>query len=94
MSKPKHTPGPWTANKRSIRSTERAIASVHCPKEWPENHPTVLADAALIACAPELLEALKDARRWILQAIEDEGASIMPEKLAAIIAKAEGGSHE
>lgn len=49
------------------------------------------ANATLIAAAPELLAALKDAARWInLLPAEIRDGSIMPEKLAEVIARAEG----
>lgn len=48
------------------------------------------ANATLIAAAPELLAALKDAARWInLLPAEIRDGSIMPEKLAEVIARAE-----
>ena len=50
MSKP--TPGPW---KRKIKSVLIPIA----PYEWAEAYGGSIANARLIAAAPDLLEALK-----------------------------------
>ena len=52
MSKP--TPGPW---KRKIKSVLIPIA----PYEWAEAYGGSIANARLIAAAPDLLEALRAA---------------------------------
>lgn len=85
----KHTPGPWrttrfTGNKSwtiQRSDTHEALASVR----------TGEANARLIAAAPEMLEALKEARGWI-ELAEDmcRDTSAALSKIDALIAKAEG----
>lgn len=75
MSKP--TPGPW---KRKIKSVLIPIA----PYEWAEAYGGSIANARLIAAAPDLLEALQDL-------CDTLGECGMTEKARAAIAKAEGG---
>lgn len=57
-----HTPGPWQVVEASefiiIHADEGAISVAGMPTEY-EDKATVLADARLIAAAPELLEACK-----------------------------------
>ena len=86
----KHTPGPWKANGRIIEKYDTGmgigafpIASVLRGYKQEEN-------AALIAAAPELLEAAK----WVLLEIANgHGAHGEPESaLRAAVAKAEGAS--
>ena len=76
MSKP--TPGPW---KRKIKSVLIPIA----PYEWAEAYGGSIANARLIAAAPDLLEALQD--------MVSDHASLSAATLAfarAAIAKATG----
>ena len=57
MSNVKHTPGPWhVANGCQIRGAKDQIA-----KAWMMRNGEGLANAKLIAAAPELLEALEEA---------------------------------
>ena len=75
-----NTPGPWhVANGCQIRSAKDQIA-----KAWMMRNGEGLANARLIAAAPELLEALEYAIRQI-----PELASVPGVKAA--IAKAKGG---
>lgn len=84
----KHTAEPWTTNGSIVRTvdgnnmTDRKIATVHGGFGEAEK----IANARLIAAAPELLEALKIVRK----------KSYLPTHCAAIIdaaiAKAEGGA--
>lgn len=77
----KHTPGPWRVDGRKITSDKHGlIATVD---EWsPE---VDAADSALIAAAPDLLEALKE-----IEALSGPTTAGRARKIArAAIAKAE-----
>lgn len=84
----KHTPGPWINTGLCIRNPD--YPPVVGPYIWPNE-----ADQALIAAAPELLEAL-DGIWWFIQ----KNARLLPadhnaidplmEKARAAIAKARG----
>ena len=96
MSKTKHTRGPWVADSRGLiyqESNNRGIArlvSDGCGY-----------DSALIAAAPELLEALALAEKYIRAAVS-EGAlqntalpvSNIQRFIEGVITKATGGSDE
>lgn len=100
--RPKHTPGPWEAQPEEahrdyirIRGTQLGlrykVANVLCPMYPGVADAELLetrANARLIAAAPELLEALKVAREWIVLALTAD----RPERIQidAAIAKAEG----
>jgi hypothetical protein len=66
----KHTPAPWeagtTSNPRAIVKMQRngtALPIAHMNKSlWDENNPRRIADLALLAAAPELLNALETLR--------------------------------
>lgn len=63
-----------------------------CAMHWPDRHRTeneVLANARLIAAAPEMLEALRRAERYISDDQPDEEGSLL-KAIRAAIAKAEG----
>ena len=81
-----HTPGPWhVANGCQIRSAKDQIA-----KAWMMRNGEGLANARLIAAAPELLEALEE----IVSAADGDGWSQLDadlRKARAAIAKAKGG---
>lgn len=76
----KFTPGPWTAKPFDrtwvvcFGGDEYLIGGVHLNRE---------ANARLIAAAPELLEALKDAYPYI-------DNNHLRQRIGAVIAKAEG----
>jgi len=87
-----HTPGPWI--------TQRSIAGVNGMRIVSEPSGLVVArvtqkadkplgqkeaDATLIAAAPNLLEALKDAQSWL----DYKAPSVIANKIANAIAKAE-----
>lgn len=95
---PRHTPGPWTITHQDmVRSRDRFIADCQaapmsarpCPAT-PED----MANARLIAAAPDLLEALKRLRDWWATEPEDRDGDEMPadvfDGMHAAIAKAEG----
>jgi hypothetical protein len=101
-----HTPGPWTvaSGQRSddggeayfeIGSQDGSLSSVaRCyfdPRLNEERH-AALADAALIAAAPELLEALEEMVRLSDELMERHGVGIYAGGARAAIAKARGGN--
>jgi len=90
----KHTPGPWSLNAQanalgaSVTSTVNKVRlTSHIP----------IADARLIAAAPEMLEALQQAQKslaWANVALDIPEHSTFRENMAivaAAIAKATGG---
>ena len=84
MTKTIHTPGPWeVAEKRD------GLQIIRNYEAWPVgtvlNCPKLEANAALIAAAPEMLEALKEV-------IQEMGAEDCPwyDKAKSAIDKAEG----
>ncbi len=98
----KHTPGPWTGKSRTlthggwrspeqlidITAGETLIASYStAPSEYPDDQ-TNVANARLIAAAPDLLEALKALCAAPLHSV-DARSELWVEAVAAI-AKAEG----
>lgn len=100
--KVKHTAGPWRYENGCLFSKERrlSIATVNILGSI-ETEPEELANAYLIASAPELLEACKRALPWMgkLIASRVHEDCVMPndavrtmEMLEAYIAKAEGRS--
>lgn len=106
----KHTPGPWSyepeINRVFSEPTQKCVAAPHIlgnpavMADWP-------ADARLIAAAPEMLEALKEARTDLMIAADnarhaaktdarwdgvDEKLMARVRLIDAVIAKAEGRS--
>ena len=55
------TPGPWEANLYRVFSKTKRIAEVETARC---NHAEIMANAHLIAAAPEMLEALRYVVRW------------------------------
>ena len=105
MTTLKHTPGPWTVNAWPQRHDEIRIGAVGTPlicaimvRDVSINEQK--ANARLIAAAPELLEALILARRYMLKDYPEEaGPYILPmymeqdlRRIDAAIAKAKGGA--
>ena len=97
-----HTPGPWKEKRKlAIYSADDEPICAVFPAETEERSK---ADARLIAAAPDLLEALKNAREWLdelaglvqsgmFDAAEDwagANAVSVDSTLAEAIAKAEG----
>jgi hypothetical protein len=94
MTKAAHTPGPW---KVDVFTTAILIESrVGCICEMPSDHgqhaERRVANARLIAAAPELLEALEDLDWGIGNGASDETWDAACAKARAAIAKAKGGS--
>jgi hypothetical protein len=78
MSNDKHTPGPWTINANKINGNGYHIVTVNSSATSEG-----IANARLIASAPELLEALIQARAE---------AKLVIDMVNAAIARAEGGA--
>jgi hypothetical protein len=90
---PKHTPGPWLWTGQYGRSNLFGadselvlfeVGGLYCK-----------GDALLIAAAPEMLEALKEARNFVGQFVRYEPPknhrdTLLLDKIEAAIAKAEG----
>lgn len=86
----KHTPGPWVANNctvmegiRSIAYTG-AIADHNNLETFEQNCFEAVANAHLIAAAPEMLEALEQAREFLAE------GSLLRNEIEALIRKAKG----
>ena len=85
-----HAPGPWVtdgsvnAENLDVINSEGRIAMIDDSRSTGWNVPTINANARLIAAAPELLEALKDA----IEIIEGTGLDASIQRAA--IAKALG----
>jgi len=97
MSAAKHTPGPWAVSGRTstcIRTAdqEQRIAYMETADNTIE---TCVANARLIAAAPELLEAAKDVIKLFHYHTEDAAdaadfAAAVEIQLESAISKAEG----
>lgn len=104
--KPQHTPGPWKVIRGELGGTNdqmvyvvdansKAVTlpiKISWPIKWDEGE-QILANAHLIAAAPDLLEAAKNALSLIEQKPQSsmtEQAIQWEEELRAAIAKAEG----
>lgn len=94
----KHTPGPWRVDTGQLVNcgpTSRYLyVSAHGKSlcNFLHDHPSDsdVANFNLIAAAPELLEALKDARRYVADYACDNPNHPTLAKVDAAIAKAEG----
>lgn len=89
----KHTEGPWTCDERGLVSgldrdrPESPSFDIFDAEEWPGSEQEALANAKLIAAAPEMLEALEKAEEWLKGwASAKHGLEI----IQAVIAKAKG----
>jgi len=92
-----HTPGPWEIHIYEF-GTSYSDGSFYvggpgfCIAQrapWPERAAESIANARLISAAPDLLAALKAARKFIGDCVPAHGEYVMPE-IEAAIAKAEG----
>lgn len=92
---PKHTPGPWHVgiNPGPMVYDEHGEQIADCRAVGYDNGGN-MANAALIAAAPDLLEACKTAENWLgeYETGPDSGLHGLLEQLRAAIAKASGGA--
>lgn len=96
----KHTPGPWTycpeiGHAGEIRAGSTRIANVCAPSMGPRQEDR--GNGALLASAPELLEALEQSLAWTVDLITSGDAGFWDEdkdpnviRMRAAIAKAKG----
>ncbi len=92
----KHTPGPWIVSRGanvkpfSVEAATSTIADIYRAK----GHGTCEANARLIAAAPELLEACREAKKLLEEVAEMNiqpfpiSAVALNRKLIALVAKA------
>lgn len=73
-----HTPGPWTRDGLTIKTSRGVIAA--CPVPQAGGVFDCQANATLIAAAAELVEALKEARAWF----PDSSRGRTPEERGAL----------
>ena len=92
MKKTKHTPGPWTYADGVLKSDNESLAILVIPKNVVSNEPERIANARLIAAAPELLEALEHLSREICAGEYVKHSPDALRKLNAAIVKARGES--
>lgn len=85
--KTKHTPGPWNAYKYPDTKTWTVAAKASVASKIKDE-----ADAKLIAAAPEMLEALETARKYVLGDIGPGREDEVLEYFDAVLAKARGES--
>lgn len=102
MSAGRHTPGPWRFNEATqtiVSNQSHPIAKLSDSYHRKLHDGTTGNDGALIAAAPELLEALKVWLRYFggdhetaILAIAEDGSTLThaQERARAAIAKAEG----
>lgn len=91
-----HTPGPWEVVEADeiyvVHAGSYTIATMGDPKSLMA-HEEKLANARLIAAAPELLDALKDMVEMAKQHWHSESSAPWPVPVALnVIAKVEGGA--
>jgi len=91
-----HTPGPWSLEVDAVISdaTEAHICTVLGGEGTrfidDEDNQECLANARLIAAAPDLLDALKEVQDWANDGFRVALRDDQKAKIAAAIAKAEG----
>lgn len=94
MTKPKHTPGPWTHVGSTIRTpgdgSHRKIADLGDPRgQLPSMFE---ANARLIAAAPELVQFARMMETYFDNNLDGYGD--FRQIVREILAKVDGGSHE
>ena len=83
----KHTPGPWVVNPRNAIVDAMPSGVAVCKLLWPtkeRSEAETMANATLIAAAPELLAELRKARDRLASAMRIGGSS--PEYIAEAVA--------
>ncbi len=78
MSETKWTPAPWSSDRHDVHShadiEDGGDIICEAPLGWNESMRRWKANARLISAAPDLLEALEEALRWIGKLNDWEGA--------------------
>jgi hypothetical protein len=96
VSAAKHTPGPWVVDGKQAWVTQGTRDLPIAALLWPtslRSEDETMANARLIAAAPELLEALIDLRRQVHEACARDGeGDFETGRAAASIAKATGAT--
>lgn len=94
VSQSKHTPGPWHTDQQGIRDAEGNLLAesfADIDKDIPSGETEQLANARLIAAAPELLEACWAVKAYMTGREESyKQAANAIDKVTKAIAKAEG----
>jgi hypothetical protein len=91
--KAKHTPESWevcSANKTEV-NTPSGIAIAECHMSQTIPHEEKVANAHLIAKAPKMLEALKEAKQYLDDRNLGDRAEELRKSLRLTIERAEGG---
>ena len=90
----RHTSGPWRVSPKSrylVRTDKYRICQVFKSTSTPSLNEAAMADAQLIAAAPELLEALKDISVWLTAPATDKATiDYWKQKVSTVMAKATG----
>lgn len=98
MSKPRHTPGPWTYTGNVFEAIKDASGEIVVYGLGPGSINQTDANARLIAAAPELLKALEKVRVYLLQRTidnpEDQEAQLALIDVQVAMEKAEGKNDE
>jgi hypothetical protein len=94
MLQPKHTPGPWTIQAADDITTTVDIRGARglLVAEVSDSSTEDVANARLIAAAPELLWELQRAVDMIEEMNRRGASQIVPSTMRAAIAKATGGA--
>lgn len=91
LAEAQRTPGPWTLVKCNCGHPSCNRYGVSAGM-FPQGAGFDLADAQLVAAAPDLLAALRDARRELAALASSQSSMDACETAEAAIAKAEGRS--
>lgn len=85
----RHTPGPWKARGRTVSCAKGVVVEVHnYPDATPEEQAAVLADAKLVAVAPEMAELLEAIADPVGLACLDEYDDKLSRRVVAVLRKA------
>ena len=94
MITPKHTPGPWAINRNDTGMNDSGTIEgngiVICPDIYGESLERVNANAALIAAAPAMYEALKALQSILKPDAPGYAQSTQCQQVEAALAQAEG----
>lgn len=99
MSKPKFTPGPWRVNYSDIQAKDYdssefnlTVARINAFSASREEQLEEIANAALIAAAPEMYEALENILAYLNQDPTAGDVTYAVSKVEQALAKARGES--